>query len=85
MTLDDFIKSDKVAPPEISQVFAGEGLIKQFENGKALGTNRIVVSYFRPMSYMNKPHYEIYHLLLDRYGNILDSSKDSTFRGFHDG
>lgn len=85
MTLDEFIKSDKVAPPEISQVFAGEGLIRQFENEKALGTNRIVVSYFRPMVYLGKAYHEIYHLLLDRYGNIIDNSKDSTFRGWHDG
>lgn len=84
MTLDEFIKSDKVAPPEISEVFAGNGLIQQFEYGKALGTNRIVISYFRPMSYMGKAYYEIYHLLLDRYGNIIDSSKDSTFRSWHD-
>ena len=85
MTLDEFIKSDKVAPPEISQVFAGNGLIRQFEIGKALGKNRIVVSYFKPMSYEGKTYHETYHILLDRYGNIIDSSKDSTFRGWHDG
>ena len=85
MTLDEFIKSDKVAPPEISQVFAGAGLIQQFEIGKALGANRIVVSYFKPMFYADKTYYEIYHLLLDCYGNIIDNSKDSTFRSWYDG
>jgi hypothetical protein len=75
MTLDEFILSDGVAPPEVSQVFAGHGLIDQFLSQQTLGKEEIKISYFRPSTYHNKDgagiYYSIYQVVVDKNKNII--------------
>jgi hypothetical protein len=75
MTLEELIQSDQVAPPEVSQVFAGQGLLHQFLSQETLGKEEIRISYLRPSTYHNKNgagiYYSIYQVVVDRNKKII--------------
>lgn len=75
MTLEEFILSDQIAPPEVSTVFAGQGLLDQFLSQKNLGRKEIKISYLKPSIYHNKNgsgiYYSIYQVVVDKNKNII--------------
>jgi hypothetical protein len=75
MTLEEFINSEQVAPPEVSQVFAGQGLLDQFLIQLKLGKEEIRVSYLKPQVYYNKNgsgvYYSVFGVIVDRNKNII--------------
>jgi hypothetical protein len=75
MTLEDFIGSDSVAPPEVSRVFAGQGLLDQFLIQLNSGKEEIRISYLKPQKYHNKNgigiYYSVFSLVVDRNKNII--------------
>jgi hypothetical protein len=75
MTLEELITSDKVAPPEVSQVFAGQGLLDQFLIQLNSGKEEIRISYLKPQAYHTKNgigiYYSVFGLIVDRNRNII--------------
>lgn len=75
MTLEELILSDQIAPPEVSQVFAGQGLLDQFIYQQTLGKEEIRISYLRPSTFYNKNgagiYYSIYQVVVDKNKNII--------------
>jgi hypothetical protein len=75
MTLEDFIDSDGVAPPEVSRVFAGQGLLDQFLIQLNSGKEEIRISYLKPQRYHNKHgsgiYYSVFGVVVDRNKNII--------------
>jgi hypothetical protein len=79
MTLEEFANSEEVAPAEISKVFAGSGLMEQFNHQLSSGAKEIKISYLKPESFRNKDgehsYFSIYQVLVDRFGNITERIK----------
>jgi hypothetical protein len=75
MTLEEFIHSKEVAPPEVSRVFAGQGLIDQFLVQQSMGKKEIKISYFKPLPYHNKNgagiYYSVFEVVVDQDKNII--------------
>ena len=75
MTLEELICSDRVAPPEVSQVFAGQGLLDQFLVQQSMGKKEIKIAYLRPLPYRNKNgagiYYSVFELIVDQNKNII--------------
>ena len=75
MTLEELISSDEIAPPEVSQVFAGQGLLDQFLMQLNSGKEEIRVSYLKPQKYHNKNgsgvYYSVFGVVVDRNKNII--------------
>ncbi len=75
MTLDDLILSDQIASPEVSQVFAGQGLIDQFLMQQSMGKSEIKIAYFKPLPYRNKNgagiYYSVFEVVVDQNKNII--------------
>jgi len=75
MTLEEFIISDEIAPPEVSQVFAGKGLIDQFLMQLRSEKEEIRISYLKPQRYHNKHgsgiYYSVFGVVVDRNKNII--------------
>jgi len=75
MTLEEFIISDEIAPPEVSKVFAGSGLIDQFLMQLRSEKEEIRISYLKPQRYHNKNgtgiYYSVFGVVVDRNKNII--------------
>lgn len=72
MTLEEFIHSKEVAPPGVSKVFAGQGLIDQFLAQQSMGKEEIKISYLRPSTYHNKDGSGVYYSI---FGIVVDKNK----------
>ena len=88
MNLEEFIKGSGVASEDKSQVFAGKGLIEQFNLQKSSGVTMPIVAYLKPKNMLiggkETSWYEIYYILLSQDGTIVREGKDSTFRSYYD-
>lgn len=82
MTLEEFINGPGVASKDISQVFAGSGLIDQFNLQRKSGVKLPIIAYLKPKTMIiNKKEvfwHEIYYLLVSEEGIIIREGKDST-------